>query len=430
MKRKKGYLRLMLCSTLIFGTTLLSACSGRQEGQAFDRPTREEVPVENVSLSLWVPEEEIEMVEQLVKNFDAYHREYSIEYEISGIDLADSVTMVREPEGDVADIFYVPSGGVPSLAKEGKLLAFSGEDLNKLSVDLPESALEAVSVDENLYAVPFSPNSFFMYYNTDFYSEEEVKSLDTMMAKDFGAGKYNFTTNLSDSWYLEMFFLGSGSTLFGEDGTDPTDCTFNSAAGVAAANYVLDLVHNPRYLDDSNGGYDEFLAGNVGAYTTGAWAAPDLKEALGDKLSAAALPTVNIGGAEARLSNFIDFKTIAVSNATSNPEVAQKLAVYLGNRDSSLRRYEKFGDIPVLKNLANDESIKNDYAALALNNQANYSTNQPNIPQMDSYWEPMANFGTDILSGAVDSGNVQDKLNALVAQIVTPADATDDGSAE
>ena len=430
MVNLKYYRKRQLALLLVASTVLLTSC-GYESSGVVKRAEKTPVQSEDITLHLWVPNSEIEMVDQLVQNFDAVHEEYNIKYTIEGLDLADSINLITETEEELADIFYVPSGGIPALVEQGYLLPFTEPDFDKLSVDMPETAVSAVKVDGNAYAVPFSPNSFFMFYNTDFYSEDEVKSLDTMMAKDFGPGKYNFSTCITDSWYLEMFFLGNGCTLYGEDGTDPATCTFNSASGVDAANYAIALSANPKYIDNSQDGYDEFMAGNVGAYTTGAWAAPELREALGDKLSAAPLPVANIGGNEAQLSNFIDFKTIAVNKNSANPIAAQKLSVYLANKDSSLRRYQMFGDIPVLHNLANNERIKGDYSAMALNEQANYATNQPNISQMDNYWGPMAEFGTEILEGQIDSLNVKGKLDYLVNQITTNVpDAVGDATFE
>lgn len=92
-----------------------------------------------------------------------------------------------------------------------------------------------------------------MFYNKSLYTEDEVKSLDTMFAKELGEGVYNFSCDLSNSWYLEAFFYATGCTLFGADGTDPTDCTWNTQAGIDAANYVMDMIANPKYLEEADG---------------------------------------------------------------------------------------------------------------------------------------------------------------------------------
>ncbi|WP_035779625.1 extracellular solute-binding protein [Butyrivibrio sp. MC2013] len=409
--RKYKIISLLSCICLA-----LSSCG--QGSYVIERAEKEAVPCQDVSLRIWVPEGEMEMTDQLVRNFDAVHKEYKIDYLIEPIGIDQGADLLKAGEVEPADIFYLPSGGILSMNEGGYLLPIT-HDLDKLEMDLPESAINAVSVDGNRYAIPFSPNSFFMYYNRDFYSESEVQSLEIMMSKDFGAGKYNFSSTLTNSWYLEMFFLGNGCTLFGTDGKDATDCTFNSDKGMEAGNYILDLVNNPKYIDDIEGlGYEAFKAGNAGAYTSGAWVAPELKEILGDKLGAAPLPTAQMGSEAYRLSNFVDFKTIAVNSATAYPEAAQKLAVYLGNKKNCLRRYENNGEIPVLNNLAADSAVESDIVAVALKSQANYATSQPSISQMDHYWGPMGDFGNAVVGGEVNESNLKTKLDELTSQIL------------
>ncbi len=417
-QRAKG-IRVLGAVIVMALVSSLTGCGLSREGVV--PRTRKEKPVaEKVALKLWIPEGEIAMVDQLVRNFDAVHEEYEIDYQIEAKGIDQASEEVGQEGVVTPDIFYLPSGGVESMARKGYLSPIT-YDFDKLKVDLPESSVGAVTTDGVVYAVPTSPNSFFMFYNKDFFSESEVKNLDAMMNKDLGSGNYNFSSSITNSWYLEMFFLGNGCTLFGEDGKDPSDCTFNSDKGLEAGKYIISLAANPKYLEDiENAGFDAFAEGKVGAYTTGAWNAPALKEALGDKLGSAALPTANMGSESAQLSNFVDFKTIAVSSGTKHPEAAQKLAVYLANKDSSARRFSTSGDIPVLQNLADNELISNDLAATALNSQANYATNQPSIDQMGNYWGSMSAFGEAVINGEVDSENLQSYLDTLTQGILAP----------
>lgn len=372
---------------------------------------------EAVTLKIWVPEEEVEITDQMVKDFDAAHDEFTITYEIAVVGIDEAPQALETDPDTAADIFYTPSGGVNDLANKGLLLPIA-KDFDTLAADLPESALNAVTVDGLTYAVPFSPNTFFMYYNKDLLSEDDIKSLDAIMEKDLGDGKWNFSTQITNSWYAEMFFLGNGCTLFGEDGQDPTDCTFNNDNGVAAGEYMIDLASNPKYLEDADGvGGSAFKEGNLGAVTSGAWSAPEFREALGDKLGAVALPTAKISGKDVQLSNFVDFKTITVKSNTAYPLAAQQLAVYMGSADSCLTRYEEQGDVPVLMSLANSDEIKNDFVASALNDQAAQATNQPSISQMGSYWDPMQAFGEGVYYGDVTKSNLKAQLDALVDSI-------------
>ncbi|WP_034446857.1 extracellular solute-binding protein [Butyrivibrio sp. AE2032] len=424
-----NFKKFMTRSTSIALTALLLAGCGASNGAdtttsqtdagTTTTATESAAPVEtqDVTLKIWVPEEEVDITDQMVQNFDDAHDEFNITYEIAVVGIDEAPQALETDAETAADIFYTPSGGVADLAGKGLLLPIT-KDFETIKDELPESALTAVTIDGLTYAVPFSPNTFFMYYNKDFYTEDEVKSLDTMMAKDLGDGNYNFSTQVTNSWYAEMFFLGNGCTLFGADGTDPTECSFNNEKGVEAGQYILDMVNSGKYLEDKDGvGGSAFKDGTLGAVTSGAWSAPEFREALGDKLGAVALPTAKIGGSDVQLSNFVDFKTITVKSNTAYPLAAQQLAVYLANPENSLTRYKEQGDVPVLKSLSGSQEIAGDMVAMALNAQASKATNQPSIPKMGDYWDPMQALGEGIYFGDINSGNLQAQLDALVDSI-------------
>ncbi|MBO5621176.1 MAG: extracellular solute-binding protein [Butyrivibrio sp.] len=375
-------------------------------------------PVEalDVTLKIWVPEEAVEDTDAAVKAFDDLHDEFNITYEIAVVGIDEAPQQLGTDPDTAADIFYTPSGGVADLVNKGLLLPIT-KDFETIASDLPESALTAVTVDGLTYAVPFSPNTYFMYYNKDLLTEDDVKSLETILSKDTGVD-YNFSTNITNSWYIESFFLGAGCTLFGPDGTDPSECSWNDETGLAAAEYIIDLVGNPKYLENKDGvGGAEFKNGNLAAITDGAWSVSTYRESLGDKLGAVALPTANIGGNDVQLSNFVDFKTITVKSNTAFPLAAQQLAVYLANPENSLVRYQNQGDVPVLNSLAASDEIVSDEVAAALNAQASKATNQPSISKMGDYWTPAQAFGEGVVSGEITKANVQEKLDALVDSI-------------
>ena len=63
-------------------------------------------------------------------------------------------------------------------------------------------------MDGFLYGVPFTTNTWYMYYDKRVFSEEDAGSLDAMLEK--GAVSFPFTS----SWYLPAFCFGNGCTLF------------------------------------------------------------------------------------------------------------------------------------------------------------------------------------------------------------------------
>ena len=94
-----------------------------------------------------------------------------------------------------------------------------------------EGAIDAVTLDGKMYGIPFTAdNSYFLYYDANFFSEDDVKSLDTMLEKAEAEGKQVFM-DVSNGWYIASFFLGAGNTIeIDEDGKQVVD--FNNDIGV------------------------------------------------------------------------------------------------------------------------------------------------------------------------------------------------------
>lgn len=46
-----------------------------------------------------------------------------------------------------------------------------------------EEVLSSLVKDSELYGVPFTTNTWFMYYDKSVFSEEDIKNLDTMLKK-------------------------------------------------------------------------------------------------------------------------------------------------------------------------------------------------------------------------------------------------------
>lgn len=415
----KRTLALILALTMMLGL-LLSGCGGTETAET-EAAVSGTTGVQDVHLKVWVPEEEQDIMQQMADSFAAAHPEYnfSIEMSIMGIDEANA--QLKTDADSAADIFQMASGGVPELQKMGLLLpiGYNEAELRELYA---ENAITAVTAEDGLiYAVPFTPNTFFMYYNTSMFTEEDVKSLDAMLAKDLGEGvDYNVAFPVSGSWYLESFFFAAGCTLFGEDGKDPTSMDWNNEKGLAAGQYMIDLVNNPKFIDDKNGiGMSLLREGKVGAIFSGTWDAALVQEALGENYGAAKLPTANINGTDSQLRNFGDYKTYAVKSSTKYPLAAQQFAEWICNEENQLLRYEAIGVSPCITSLAESPELADDLATAALVEQSEHYYPQPNIPQINEYWTPATAFGEGIVNKEITSENLQEQLDAFVNAVTT-----------
>ncbi len=415
----KKTLALVLSFALVL-SLLLAGCggSGTTETQAAVSGT---TGVQDVHLKVWVPEEEQDIMQQMADSFAAAHPEYnfSIEMSIMGIDEANA--QLKTDADSAADVFQLASGGVPELQQMGLLLpiGYNEAELRELYA---ENAITAVTAEDGLmYAVPFTPNTFFMYYNTSMFTEEDIQSLDAMLAKDLGPDvTYNVAFPVSGSWYLESFFFAAGCTLFGEDGKDPTSMDWNNENGLAAGKYMIDLVNNPKFIDDKDGiGLSLLREGKVGAIFSGTWDAAVVQEALGENYGAAKLPTANINGTDSQLRNFGDYKTYAVKSSTQYPLAAQQFAEWICNEENQLLRYEAIGVSPCITSLAESPELADDLATAALVSQSEHYYPQPNIPQINEYWTPATAFGEGVVNKTITYDNLQEQLDAFVNAVTT-----------
>ncbi len=378
----------------------------------------EKTEVQDVTLKIWTASEELELMKKMGESFAAAHPEYNLTFDISEMGIDEANANLKTDADSAADIFQLASGGVPELTQKGLLLPI-GYELDSLRELYPAGAISAVTAEDGLvYAVPFTPNTFFMYYNKSMFTEDEVKSVETMMAKDLGEGVYNFSFQVSGPWYIESFFYAAGCTLFGADGKDASSMDWNNANGFAAGQYMIDLVNNPKYLENKDGiAMNMLREGKLAAHVDGTWNAGPVQEALGENYAAAPLPTININGQDSQLRNFADYKTYAVKSSTAYPLAAQQFAEWICNEENQLARYEDQGVPPCISSLA--DQLSGDVALSALLAQSEYAVAQPNIPQINEYWTPATALGEGIYNKEITEDNLQEKLDQLVDAVTS-----------
>lgn len=412
----------------------LAACGGGNDSKAPDNsgtPSNTDTPstsgdskeVQDVTLKIWTASEELDLMKKMGESFAAAHPEYNLTFDISEMGIDEANANLKTDADSAADIFQLASGGVPELTQKGLLLPI-GYDLEGLRALYPEGAISAVTAEDGLiYAVPFTPNTFFMYYNKSMFTEDEVKSVETMMAKDLGNAAdgtpiYNFSFQVSGPWYLESFFYAAGCTLFGPDGKDASSMDWNNANGVAAAKYMMDLVNNPKYLENKDGiAMNMLREGKLAVHCDGTWNAGPVQEALGENYAAAPLPTININGKDCQMRNFADYKTYAVKSSTAYPLAAQQFAEWICNEENQLNRYNDQGVPPCIASLA--DQLSDDVALTALLAQSQYAMAQPNIPQINEYWTPATALGEGIYNKEITEANLQEKLDQLVDAVTS-----------
>ena len=410
---KKKLVSLLLVSAMALGT--FAGCgskgeadqpAGTQDATAETQKAAEEEK-KDVALTVWSPQEDQD-TGWLKKECDAFneaHPNWNITFEYGVCPEGEAKDTVKNDVEGSADVYMLANDNIPDLATVNALAEIGGSYLDEIKATNSESIVSSVTYNDAVLAFPFTSNTWFMYYDKRVFSEDDIKSLDTMLEK----GKVSFP--LTNSWYIAAFYAANGCTLFG-DGTDAdAGIDFGGEKGAAVTNYLVDLAANKNFINDADGaGISGLRDGKVNAIFSGTWDAASVKEALGDNMGVAALPAAKIGGNDCTLKSFMGSKAIAVNPNAKDMEVAMALAAFLSGEQAQKDHYDMRGILP--SNTTID--VSSDEIATAVSKvMTDTSIVQPLVKPMNQYWAPAENMGKAIVAGEVTHDNAADKTEEM-----------------
>jgi arabinogalactan oligomer/maltooligosaccharide transport system substrate-binding protein len=372
-----------------------------------------------VTLTVWGPQEDqtdaTSWLPVQEAAFAKAHPEYTLTWKNAVVAEGDAATTVKQDPSAAADVYMFANDQLGTLVESnaiGVLPPASVSQVKKQNTDVMVTSV--TGTDGKLYGVPYTANTWFMYYNTSKFSADDVKNLDTMLSK----GKVAFP--IDNSWYLPAFYTANGSTLFGPKGTDESaGFGFTGKSADDVTTYLTTLVKNKNFVDDANGaGLAGLQHGTIDAYFSGSWDAAAAKKALGANYGAAQPAGYTLDGSQVQLKAFAGSKAVAFNPNASNPKAAAQFAAFLGSADAQKSHYALRGIIPSDKSLANESSVAADPVAVAqMNTVKNASVLQPTVPKMGNFWDPTAAFGKALLSGDVNASNAAAKTEAWNASM-------------
>lgn len=393
----------LLCASalLLTGLTGCGIASGG-EGQ------------EKVRLMVWSPSEDQskdsgQWLQTCCEKFAELHPEWDITFVYGVSDEASAGVAVAQDADASADVFMFPNDGVPTMRDANALAKFGGKYAEELKATNSPELLDSLTVDGDIYGVPFTTNTWYMFYDKSVFSEEDVKNLDTMLEK----GVVSFP--LTNSWYLPAFYFGNGCTLFGDGTQEELGADFAGEKGTEVTEYLLDLVKNPNFKIDADGsGLAGMRDGSINAMFTGSWEANAIKEILGDNMGVTSLPTYTLNGEEKQMYAYAGSKAIGVNTHTKYMVQSIELAMYLGSAEAQQLHYELRNVIPCNTELLEDPEIAADPLVQAQNNTFNFtSILQPFVSQMNNCWTPVENMGKAIRNGDVTKENAAEQTQAM-----------------
>ena len=399
-----------MCAATIFGC---GSSSDSNDGKETTTAASAENPTK-VNLLVWTPQEDQTegWIQKMCDQFNADHPEWDITFEYGVCGEGDAGKNVTQDVTAAADVYMFANDQLTTLINADAIAKLGGTVADYVKETNTENVVASVTYDGNIYGLPFTGNTWFMYYNKSIFTEDDVKSLESMLAK----GKVAFP--IGNSWYFPAsFFAAVGGTFSGADGTDEAAGIVLGDKAADVTKYLVDLVKNPNFVkDDAGSGMAGLGDGSIGAIFSGTWDYNNVVAAIGEEnVGICQLPTINVGGTDYSLKSFAGSKAIGVNPNCENMEVAVALAKYLAGEEAQQSHYEMRSIVPCnTKLLANDTVSSDPLVKAQADTIANTSIVQPLDATFSSnYWDNATAFSNSILDGTITVDNAAEKTTEL-----------------
>ena len=373
-------------------------------------------------ITIWVAENAVALTEKQVQDFNATNTDGIVfNATIEAVSEADAATqMITDVEAG-GDIFCFAQDQFARLVQANALAKLGTKAAETVTANNDPATVAASTSGDVLYAYPLTAdNGYFMYYDKSVIPEEDVDSMEKLIADCEAAQKYFAFEQQTSAWYLASFFFATGCRSEWKTDDDgnfiSVNDTFNSPAGLIAVKGMKKLVSSPFHL--SSGTVNEFNSG-AAIVVSGTWDFTAAKEILGDNLGVTDLPSFEVDGKEYHLGSFSGCKLMGVKPQVDAVKAAalHKLAQYLTGEKAQMERFEELAWGP--SNLADQASdaVQANPGLAALIAQSPYAVPQGQIH--GSWWDIAKVIGEDVKNATDDAGlqaaldNYYDKISSL-----------------
>jgi len=358
-------------------------------------------PDDVVDLTVWASTADSAAMDEIQEGFNEMYPMTPITITVSEVSEGDVGGRYAEDPDAVPDIAHVPGDVVSDMITNNYIAPFTDAD-EVLDGDISASAL-ATAEDSNgtVYGLPFSINTFFMYYDTSFYTEDQITSLEAMIATAKAAGDDTaFSFENSNGWYAQSFFMSDGDGIFTENGTNPNETYLNETAALNAVKAMVEIYKAGNCDFDDPDTISTNLP-NSHAFVSGSWSYDSVAAAWGEEnVGMTNLPTVKMGGEDTQLLSVGDYKSIVVSNNSEHKTLAKKLAYYMASAEGQLLRWENNGGstVPTSSELNSDADFiaENKFANVINDVLLSGTFKQDNNVNFSRWWDAWPTCQTSI----------------------------------
>ncbi|MFP7761737.1 extracellular solute-binding protein [Marisediminicola sp. LYQ134] len=315
--------------------------------------------------------------------------------------------IAQVPTGEGPDITVGAHDWLGALVTAGVVNTI---DLGDAASEFEPVALEAMTYDGQLYALPYSLETVALLQNVDLVGDEAPTDWDDLVERGLESGAerpfvINTAGETGDGYTMYGLQTSFGAPVFVQDdtGSYTTEVGMGGAEGEAFAQWLSENGSDGTgYLSttiDYDINLELFRSGETPYTVQGPWVVnefPDLELAVN--------PIPSAGGETA--APFVGVQGFYLSSQSENELLATEFLVnFLGQEDAQRALYEADPRIPAYSTVA--EEAASDPITAGFLASAQNGVPMPSIPEMGSVWDLWNSAESQIISGAdpVDTWN-------------------------
>ncbi len=364
-----------------------------------------EEPFIGTTISIWTTANEAELIEEIIEEYnDTALPENQIKAEIEIKDPSHLSSQIIADPSNGPGLFYCNDSECRILKENNILMSLenTGYDTIIRTNNSPIS-IKCASIDNELYGFPFSvDNGYFLYYNATYLSEDDVKTLEGILAKCDEYEK-KFCMDVG-GWYTASWFFANGvggpdSCTFHEDESGKIfyDINWDEPEVVQEIEYLEGIFqeHSNAWVLPSGG--EGILPGlenqTTIAAVSGTWH-EEVIEQYCENIKATKLPTFHGN----QMSTFTGSSFYSL-NSFKNEEQLEASAIIadlITNKEAQLRRAEQKRKSPPCNLEAMEDPRYLDNASMAikaLTDQVNACAAVQSASVETRYWDVASNIG-------------------------------------
>lgn len=180
---KKKVLASLLCASMV--ATMFAGC-GSSNGNGTEKADKKAGGKETITVM--GPSEDLDdaqgaWLKTECEAFAKANPDFNIEFKYVTSSESDAKDVVTKDPKAAADVYMFANDQLEPLIKADAIAKLGGDTAEYVKSSNSEAMAATVTYDGDIYAVPYTSNTWFMYYDKRVFSEDDVKSLDTMLTR-------------------------------------------------------------------------------------------------------------------------------------------------------------------------------------------------------------------------------------------------------